>query len=67
MKAIKGVKYLYSNYACISFVFILTVLLTDLKNRDMAQAVRRKPLTVQVWAHSQVSPRGICGGQDGTE
>jgi hypothetical protein len=40
----------------------LTALLTDLKNRDMAQAVRLKPLTVQVWVQSQVIPRGICGG-----
>jgi hypothetical protein len=32
----------------------------------MAQAVSRRPPTAEARVRSQVSPRGICGGQSGT-
>jgi hypothetical protein len=32
----------------------------------MAQAVSRRPLTVETWVRSRVSPCEICGGQSGT-
>jgi hypothetical protein len=32
----------------------------------MAQAVSRRPLTVEARVRSRVSPRGICGGRSGT-
>jgi hypothetical protein len=34
--------------------------------RVMAQAVSRRPLTVQARVRFRVSPCGICGGQSGT-
>jgi hypothetical protein len=33
----------------------------------MAQAVSRRPLSVEARVRSQVNPCGICGGQSGTE
>jgi hypothetical protein len=35
-------------------------------DRAMAQVVSRRPLTVEAWVRSRVSPCGICGGQSGT-
>jgi hypothetical protein len=32
----------------------------------MAQAVSRRPLTVEARVRSRVGPCGICGGQSGT-
>jgi hypothetical protein len=32
----------------------------------MTQAVSRRPLTVEAWARSRVSPCGICDGQSDT-
>jgi hypothetical protein len=40
----------------------ITVVLRTIQGRAMAQAVSRRPLT----AEARVSPRGICGGQNGT-
>jgi hypothetical protein len=33
----------------------------------MAQAVSRRPVTVETWVRAWVSPYGTCGGQSGTE
>jgi hypothetical protein len=35
------------------------------KPRGISQADSHRTLTVEAWAHSQVSPCGICGGQSG--
>jgi hypothetical protein len=32
----------------------------------MAQAVSRRPLTVEAWVRSRICPCGICGRQSGT-
>jgi hypothetical protein len=40
--------------------------LHKLWGRAMAQAVSRRPPTVEARARSRVSPYGICGGQSGT-
>jgi hypothetical protein len=40
--------------------------LNDILGRAMAQAVTRRPLTVEARIRSRVSPRRICGGQSGT-
>jgi hypothetical protein len=35
-------------------------------DRAVAPAVNRRPLTAKAQSQSQVSPRGICGGQNDT-
>jgi hypothetical protein len=37
------------------------------KGRGMVQAVSYRPFTVGTWLRFQANPRGICGGQSGTE
>jgi hypothetical protein len=39
--------------------------LNDILSRAMAQAVTRRPLTVEARVRFRVSPCGICGGQSG--
>jgi hypothetical protein len=50
----------------VSTAFIVTVKVTPLDGRAMAQAVSRRYLTAEAGVRSQVGPCGICRGQSGT-
>jgi hypothetical protein len=69
-KGFKELKYLcclnWCTSCCHSYVLIWVSGSNSILGRAMAQAVSRPPSTAEDRVRSQVSPRGICGGQSGT-
>jgi uncharacterized membrane protein len=47
-------------------LLVMLLPLTHIVGRAIAQAVSRRPPTSEARVRSQVSQRGICGGQSGT-